>query len=108
MKSKTDHPAANKDITFITERIRSMCRDGVELAAPKIIAIANGEAEGANPQTQIRAFNSLAAQAMHEAPIQLDQGDWISLMIRVTAKYLPDRNTYNEWYKDCLEALHNA
>jgi len=103
---KLDLPQIDRN-AYISERIRSLCRDGVELSAPNIVAIANGEIEDATPQTQVRAFVALATHGMSPASVLIQDHELLATVVRVTSKHIPEPAAYHLWYCDLAEALSN-
>ena len=107
MQEKKHRP--QKTNIHITERIRAMCRDGVEIAVPKIIAIANGDNPDSNPSAQIRAFNALADQGMIERDtVMIEHTDWLRIVVAVTCNHIEDQQAYEAWLDDLRETLKGA
>ena len=91
---------------FMTTKIRGICREGFEMAAPSLVAIAKGEAPNTSPAVQIRAIDTLGKYGLGRHPdILLNRGEWLSVVAEVTAQHLGDLEKYEAWSAQVLSAL---
>ena len=94
------------DVHF-PHRLRSTFRKGAEDAAESIIALAKGECD-ASPAVQVRAFDSLNKYGLGKShAISLEQGEWLGQVAEVTARYLPDEETYDQWCQEIMNLLNS-
>lgn len=87
------------------EEIQTAAAKGVADALPGIIELARGEGDPTGNQ-RLAAVKWLADLAFDEpAEVVIEHGDWIGEVSRITAEFLGDRDRFEEWHRQVMEAI---
>lgn len=94
---------------FTTARIRAICREGFQAAAPRVIAIALGQTEDSSSALSIRALETLGKYGLGPRPdIYLDKAEWLEHIINVTATHITNQEAYEAWLNAIITKINEV
>jgi hypothetical protein len=90
----------------IPSAVRRLCAEGFAKAAPEIIKIATGKADGVAPNEQVQAFDKLGKYGIGEVQaVALENAEWLKVVAEVTSRHLPDQAKFEAWFQELTDTL---